>query len=142
LEKKHAWPDKIYGISQNSVTKDYVIVFYNEYNEEYFKECYSKMYKYDTNWISGNEKINDLIRVMQLKFNAYKDILFEWIPYDQFSDIEKIGKGGFSTVYLATWRDGPLRYNKNEWIRDSDKKVALKCLDDSKNIDNEFLNEV
>ena len=102
------------------------------------------MYKHNTNWISGNEKIDDLIREMQLKFHDSSDIVFEWIPYNQFSDIEKIGKGGFATVYSAIWKDGPLSYykDKNEWIRDSDKIVALKCLDNSQNITNEFLNEV
>ena len=28
-----------------------------------------------------------------------------WIPYNQFSDIKKIGKGGFATVYSAIWKD-------------------------------------
>src|SRR5438034_737980 len=141
---------KIYGISQNPDTKDYIIILYNEYSEEYFKECYVKYSESDehkkifTNWISGNEKIDDLIREMQLKINVYRDILFEWIPYNQFSNIEEIGRGGFATVYSATWNDGPLSYykNKDEWIRDSDKKVALKCLDNSQGITNEFLNEV
>ena len=32
--------------------------------------------------------------------------------------------------------------NKKEWIRRSNKKVALKCLNNSQNMINEFLNEV
>ena len=35
---------------------------------------------------------------------------FEWIPYNQFGNIEEIGKGGFATVYSAIWKDGPLGY--------------------------------
>jgi hypothetical protein len=140
--------DKIYGISRNPNTEDYIIVFYNEYSREYFKECYIKYSEIVghgeilTNWISGNEKIDNLIQEMQSKINVYGDILFEWIPYDQFGDIEEVGNGGFATVYSAKWNDGPLSYNNKKWIRDSDKKVALKCLNNSQNINNEFLNEV
>ena len=142
--------DKIYGISQNSDTKDYIIILYNEYSEEYFKECYVKYSESDenknhfTNWISWNEKIDNLIQEMQLKINVYRDILFEWIPYNQFSDIEEIGKGGFATVYSAIWKDGPLchKKNKDKLARAPDKKVALKCLSNSQNISDEFLNKV
>ena len=45
---------------------------------------------------------------MQLKIDSLSDIVFEWIPYDQFSDIKEIGRGGFATVYSAIWKDGPL----------------------------------
>ena len=44
---------------------------------------------------------------MQLKIDKYSDIIFEWIPYNQFSDIKEIGRGGFATVYSAIWKDGP-----------------------------------
>ncbi len=79
---------------------------------------------------------------MQLKINDHKDIIFEWIPYNQFDGIKEIGKGGFSTVYLTKWKDGPLYWNKMEYVRDLNKPVALKCLHNSKSITNEFLNEV
>jgi serine/threonine protein kinase len=63
---------------------------------------------------------------------------------DQFNNIKEIDKGGFATVYLAIWKDGPLSYNSDEkkYIRHLEKKVALKCLYNSQNITNEFLNEV
>ena len=79
---------------------------------------------------------------MQLKISSYYDIVFEWIPYNQFSNIKKIGKGGFSTVFSAMWKDGPLYYNKKEYTRDSHKAVALKQLHNSQNISNKFLSEV
>ena len=50
---------------------------------------------------------------MQLKIDYYEDIVFEWIPYNQFSDIEEIGRGGFATVYSAIWKDGPLKYDED-----------------------------
>ena len=97
-----------------------------------------------TNWTSGNEKIDELIQEMQLKIVFRWDIVFEWIPYNQFSDIKEIGRGGFATVYSAIWKDGPLEYNKyiGNYKRKLNYSVALKCLHNSQNITNEFLNEV
>jgi serine/threonine protein kinase len=53
----------------------------------------------------------------------------QWIPYDKFNNVEFLGKGGFGTIFKATWSD-------------SNKEVALKCLNNlNENLD-EFLNEV
>ena len=82
---------------------------------------------------------------MHLKINSNNDIIFEWIPYNQFDNIEEISKGDYATIYSATWKDGPLYYNRhdNEYTRKSDKKVSLKFLHQkSQNITNEFLSEV
>ena len=79
---------------------------------------------------------------MQLKISSHYDIVFEWIPYNQFDNIKKIGKGGFATVFSAIWEDGPLYYNNKEYTRDSNKAVALKWLHDSQNISDNFLSEV
>ena len=118
-------PIKVYGISQNPDTKNYIIILQNVY-------------------YSGNKKVDNLIQEMQLKINSKKDIIFEWIPYNQFAKIEEIGKGGFAIVYSAIWKDGPLHYDnyKKELKRIPGKEVALKCLFNSQNITNEFLNEV
>jgi hypothetical protein len=80
------------------------------------------------NWLSGNEKIDDFFQKMHLNIKDHKNTEFELISYDQFSEIKKIGKGGFSTAYTAKWR--------------YDKTVALKCLDNSEKHINELLNEV
>ena len=70
----------------------------------------------------------------------------EWIPYDRFYDIEYIAKGGFGKVYRAIWIDGYIQNwdNKNQnWKRyNSNMSVALKSLNNSKNVTLEFLNEV
>src|SRR5436190_16838432 len=52
-----------------------------------------------TNWTSGNEKIDAFIQRMQLKIKGPRDTIFEWIPYDQFSDIKEIGRDSFATLY-------------------------------------------
>jgi hypothetical protein len=69
-------------------------------------------------------------------------MIFEWIPYDQFNDIKEIGKGGFSTVYSAIWKNGLLSYIGSEWRRIPNTRVALKCLYNSCDSLDEFINEV
>ena len=95
-----------------------------------------------TNWTSGDKKIDSFIQTMQLKIRSLRDIVFEWISYDQFSDIKETRKG---TAYLAIWKDGPLTYSKynRNYIKSSpNENVALKCLHNSQIITDEFLNEV
>ncbi|GES80806.1 kinase-like domain-containing protein [Rhizophagus clarus] len=147
---------KIYGISQNLDTKDYIIVLddcycencgkiYTDIGNKWCKPCQIEDIKRGfANWTSENKKIDKLIQEMQLKINKYNDIIVEWIPYDQFNDIKKRGKGGFSTVYSASWTDGPLRYRKDykKLKRKCNEEVALKCLHNSQNITNGFLHEV
>uniref|UniRef100_U9T2I4 non-specific serine/threonine protein kinase n=1 Tax=Rhizophagus irregularis (strain DAOM 181602 / DAOM 197198 / MUCL 43194) TaxID=747089 RepID=U9T2I4_RHIID len=147
---------KLYGISQNPDTKDYIIVLDNRYCKEcgeiytkisfqWCKQCQINDFKKNfTNWSSENEKIDGLIQEMQLKIKSCSEIIVEWIPYNQFSNIKEIGKGGFATVYLAIWKDGPLEYikNKKEWERSPNKKVALKCPCNLQNITDGFLKEI
>ena len=81
--------------------------------------------------MSGNEKIDDFIQEMHLKINRYDDMVFEWIPYNQFNEIKEIGKNNSITVYSAIWKNGPLlyySYGNKKYLRDTNKEVALKCL--------------
>ncbi|GES80247.1 kinase-like domain-containing protein [Rhizophagus clarus] len=93
-------------------------------------------------WTSGNEKIDEFIKEMQLKINNSRDIIFEWVPYYRFNDIKEIDKDGFSTFYSAIWEDGPLYYNsdKTRYIRNPNKLVTLKHSYDTPKVV-EFLNE-
>src|ERR1043165_2605334 len=94
------------------------------------KPCWIYILKRNfTNWTSGNERIDKFVQEMQLKIDNQWDIVFEWIPYNRFSDIKEIVKSDFATVYSAIWKDGPLNYNQNTetYVRTSlDQKVALK----------------
>jgi hypothetical protein len=117
----------VYGISQKPDTSEYILIQNNFINF--------------TNWISKNEQIDDFIQEMQLKFENYFNIIFEWIPYNQFSNIEEIGKNDFMTAYSAVWKDGPLYYYSNYRIN-SNKEVALKCLHNSQNSVELLISEV
>jgi hypothetical protein len=117
---------------------------YTSINNKWCKSCLINNLKKFTNWTSGNKCIDNFIQEVQLRIDCYDNIVFEWIPYNQFYDIKEIGKGGFATVYSAVWKDGPLKYDaiQAEYKRKQYTNVALKCLDNSQNITNEFLNEV
>ncbi|POG77082.1 hypothetical protein GLOIN_2v831754 [Rhizophagus irregularis DAOM 181602=DAOM 197198] len=145
---------KIYGISQNPDTSDYIIVLNNSYCKEcgeiytekmwakWCKPCQINNLKQNfTNWTSGNKIIDKFIQEMQLKIEGYDDIIVEWIPYNQFNNIKKIGKDGFAT---AIWKNGSLKYNNKEirYKRKPNKKVTLKCLNNSQNVISDLLNEV
>ncbi|GES93590.1 kinase-like domain-containing protein [Rhizophagus clarus] len=63
-----------YGISQNPDTKVYFIVVENN--------------------LFGNKIIDNLFNEMHFKVGSCDDVIFEWIQYNQFNDIKKLGKSG------------------------------------------------
>ena len=85
--------------------------------EEYTYEKWCKPCLINDSKTSRNKKIDNFIQEMQLNINSPYDIVFEWIPYNRFSYIKEIGRGGFATIYSAIWKNGPLKYdNHNEGI--------------------------
>ncbi|GBC01087.1 hypothetical protein RclHR1_04060015 [Rhizophagus clarus] len=66
-----------------------------------------------------------------------------YISYFKNNFTNWTSKGGFSTVYSAIWKNGPLYYLQGDKKYERvGREVALKCLDNSQNITKEFLNEV
>ena len=96
------------------------------------------------NWTSDNPDIDEFIKQTQLDADRYNDII-ECIPFSKFTNIKYLAKGGFGTVFKAVWIDGyitGLDYQKNIWQRRVQIDVCLKGLDNSKDIKQEFLEEV
>jgi hypothetical protein len=95
-------------------------------------------------WASGNEKIDGFIQEKQLKIKNHDDVIFEWIPYNQFNEIKETGRNDLITVYSAIWKYGPLQYKGyiDKYTRDSNKKIALKCLHNSTNPIEFMINKV
>ena len=97
---------------------------------------------------SGNKTIDEFIKDTQINF-IQESSRMKFVPYNQFKDIKEISKGGFSRVYKATWIDGPIKNGWENWNkveqryrREANKQVALKKLNNSKNITSKELNEV
>ena len=116
----------------------------NRYNT-YYSWCQSCDPKLLTEgWTSGNETLDELIKSTQLKATYYHyNNHLQWIPYNDLTNIEKIGEGGFATISKATWLNGEksVDYHNNERTS-KDMTVALKKPHNSQNISDEFLNEV
>ena len=107
-------------------------------------QCNAKRFQQDfPNWTSGNNYIDNFIQESQLNAKSEYHVL-EWIPYNRLTNIKYLAKGGFSTVYNAIWLDGRIdwNYDKKQWNRWPNDKVVIKSLNNSSNINEEFLNEV
>ncbi|GET02609.1 kinase-like domain-containing protein [Rhizophagus clarus] len=105
---------EFYGITQNPVSKNYLMV------------------------------LND--KCTQLLAHNNTSVALEWISYDRFNEVKHIAKGGFGNVSKAIWIDGYIHKwddEKKNWMRKfQHKSVALKSLDNSRNITFEFMNEI
>ncbi|GBC01288.1 hypothetical protein RclHR1_04130004 [Rhizophagus clarus] len=140
-------------------------------DKNWCKKCYSKKFQQNFgNWTSENEHIDKFIQESQLNARNFGELI-EWIPYNRLRNIKFLARGGFSTVYDAVWLDGIIDkwdYEKQGWKRHtknldeqdyqdaistkiknplkSDEeygyRVVLKSLNDSSNVDDEFLNEL
>ncbi|EXX71729.1 Bck1p [Rhizophagus irregularis DAOM 197198w] len=71
--------------------------------------------------LSGNEVIDDIIRNTRVNFvTDSKCCILEFVPYDQFKNIEFIAEGGFSKIYKAIWVDGPI----SEYLTSSNNTIV------------------
>jgi serine/threonine protein kinase len=114
------------------------------------QSCNSKHFQQDFDkWTSGNQEIDELIRECQLQATNPNEVL-EWIPYEQFMKIEHLADGGFSKVYRGELSKGVIkRWNTidNKWERgevnnwDKNKLVALKVLNNSSEVEADFVRE-
>src|SRR5947209_789006 len=116
-------------------------------DRDWCQNCNSKRFQQDFDkWTSGNKRIDKLIQEVQLKARSSREVI-EWIPYNRLYYIHYHAKGGFSTIYKAYWLDerkknwkrGDFRQN---WARCITAEVVLKSLNNSSNINENFLNEV
>ena len=117
---------------------------------EWCNQCNAKRFQQD--WTSGNKYIDNFIQETQFNTQNLYEVL-EWIPYNRLTNIKYLAKGGFSTVYKAIWLDGLTdnwNYDARQWNRrlqnvhfsTRDYEVVIKNLNNSSNINEEFLNEV
>ncbi|RGB39882.1 kinase-like domain-containing protein [Rhizophagus diaphanus] len=136
---------EVIGITQDPKTTNYIMVLKDKC-EKCNRICRAKYFQQNfKNWSSGNNDIDKFIQETQLS-NCYANNALEWIPFDSFYDINYIAKGGFGKVYRANWIDGCIdkldKYDQN-WIRyNQNMVVALKSLNNSKNVTLKFMNEI
>ncbi|CAG8584020.1 12054_t:CDS:2, partial [Acaulospora morrowiae] len=88
----------------------------------------------------GNLNIDNLIK--STHGNNPKNRL-EWIPFEEFADIQQVTEGGFSTIFTALWVKGRITgYSEVGFDRAGSEKIVLKFLKDSQNINSVFIKEL
>jgi len=84
--------------------------------------------------------IDKFIRKTQEKAQNRFHVL-EWIPYENIESLDKNKEFG-----TATWLNGPIKEWSNDekkWIRYNEKwPISFKIIKNSKNLSEEFLEEV
>ncbi|GBB90562.1 hypothetical protein RclHR1_17560004 [Rhizophagus clarus] len=96
-----------------------------------------------SNWTSGNDVIDNLIKECQMNTIA-PNCIPEWIPYNNLQNIEYLTKGGFSEIYTADWIDGTfIEWDSKEQqlIRFGSQYVVLKRLENVENANQSWLEE-
>jgi len=86
----------IYGITQDPITKDFMII--NDWNP--YIPDHLLLYK------SENKVVDDFIRYTHINNNLEVNTI-EFVPYDQFKDIKFIAK---IESYKAIWIEGNILY--------------------------------
>ena len=115
------------------------------YSDRFCERCISlHLQNLFNTWTSGNEIIDDFIHKCQ-SLSSIPDSILEWIPFDQFEDVEYLTEGRFSSIYTATWTRGSIDdydENKKEFTYFGPQDVVLKSLNNSNSLGKAFFNEV
>ncbi|POG71859.1 hypothetical protein GLOIN_2v1875688 [Rhizophagus irregularis DAOM 181602=DAOM 197198] len=134
--------DKIYynsgtrRICENCNQKCLAILYCEYCVRNYLKANFS-------NWTSGNNNIDNLIKNCQLE-TLGPNAIIEWIPYNNLENIEYLTKGGFSKIYTADWIDGQYEewdIKKQQLIRFGAQYVILKELGNVENASQSWFEE-
>src|SRR5277367_3615114 len=97
------------------------------------KSCNSKRFRSEfSKWTSGNDEINKFIQRMQLEANGFRNFI-EWIPFNRLQDVVHHAKGGFGSIFKASWTDGYIwcLYSEKWYRKESGSTICLKSLNNS-----------
>ncbi|CAG8522476.1 19152_t:CDS:2 [Dentiscutata erythropus] len=138
--------DDFLNLHQSSYLDNQDDDFYDE-NVEYTDDDWQweerlRLINEFSNWTSGDDGLDRFIQQTQLETPDPRYHM-QWIPFENFSDIKFVAKGGHSSVFSATW------INKTDQVWDGAKQafvekplvVALKSLKNSQILSEEFLDE-
>ncbi|GES82587.1 kinase-like domain-containing protein [Rhizophagus clarus] len=104
----------------------------------------ARFYEQSSEWTSWRPGLDNLIIQTQITANNVHSF-FEWIPFSNFDHVTYLAKGGYSVVYKAIWKQGPIIYwdtNIKNWERFGSHEVVLKVIRGSQKNLNEFINEL
>ncbi|EXX77957.1 polo kinase CDC5 [Rhizophagus irregularis DAOM 197198w] len=97
-----------------------------------------------SNWTSGNNDIDDLIKKCQMESRA-PDMIVEWIPYNNFQNIEFLTRGGCADIYTADWIGSRYKnWNPEQQqliLSNTIRKVVLKKLENIESANRSWFDE-
>ncbi|CAG8582904.1 208_t:CDS:2 [Diversispora eburnea] len=99
------------------------------------KENFNQEFK---TWSSGNANTDKIIQESQINYEYLYEKL-QWMPYDNFQNIEHIADGGHGSVYSAKLENG-IKWGWN-FIK-QETKVAVKNMHISINMDNAVMRQL
>lgn len=117
----------------------------NTATDDWCSSCVYRHYQMtNPKWTTGNTELDRFIHDVQRRAESRHGFL-EWVPFNRFTNVKYVGKGGISFVHSAMWIDGyPESWDaeNQRLVRYRNARVALKSLENSHEITPEFLNEV
>jgi hypothetical protein len=146
---------QLYGISQDPMSLNYVLVFDDKYHSQklcvkcqflsnFFSWCENcKLDHFESTYGKNPSENHEIDKILKNNYLTSKNFeeLIEWIPYNEFKQITFIHDEESSKLYKAIRPRGyihHLDYNKLDWIRIKDLNVSLKSFE---NLDY-FINNV
>ncbi|CAB5371385.1 unnamed protein product [Rhizophagus irregularis] len=135
-------------------SKTHVKNLWKEANNNDYQE-HATIFSDDSTQIINSASLNvdstdTFMQALDNKIKSDKDdeIVKSWL-FEQLettiNDSSEKALGGFGKIYSADWPEGHINYWDIEnqiWKLCPNVKVALKSLDDSSNLNNDFLNEI
>ncbi|CAG8648803.1 19424_t:CDS:2 [Cetraspora pellucida] len=115
--------------------------------DNWCKHCNSKHFEKEFGtWTSDNNHVDELIQKTQTEANDHNKVL-EWIRFKskEIFCVGFLAEGGNGHVYKAKWKSGPIEYYDEEvkgWHRSGEIDIVLKSIKDSKDITDEFFEEI
>ncbi|CAB4438585.1 unnamed protein product [Rhizophagus irregularis] len=134
---------EFYGITQDTESKEYLMVLSNRCNTCNKISCNAMHFCHNfESWTSGNNKIDEFIQDVQLLAHYNIEEALEWIPYDRLYNIKCIAKdesgANWSNGNISCWDDE----NQN-WKRECHNIfVNLKGFNTSNCLTLEYANKI
>jgi hypothetical protein len=97
-------------------------------NDKWCKSCESLVFesKFKT-WTSGNMELDKFIQQSQLSATDSTGFL-RWMDFSIFTDLNQIGKGGFSEVYVGKCTKDRLDGTLKQWVTNMEHQIILNYL--------------
>ncbi|GBB99368.1 hypothetical protein RclHR1_00350024 [Rhizophagus clarus] len=97
-------------------------------NDKWCNACEARVFESNFNaWTSGNVELDKFIRQTQLEATDSTGFL-RWVDFSAFTDMNQIGNGGFSEVYVGKCTKDRLDGTLKQWVTNMESHIILNYL--------------